>query len=62
LGDPAADRAHAQAGSGAPDRNRRCQLVDLSEDVDSECDHVGGTDDAAVTLVEYGDHEWPHLR
>src|SRR4030095_2569678 len=31
-------------------------LVDLSDEVDPDRDHVrGGGDDAAVTLVEYGD-------
>src|SRR6185437_4223464 len=29
-------------------------LIDLSEDVDPERDHVRGPDDASVTLIEYG--------
>jgi protein-disulfide isomerase len=32
-------------------------LVDLSDDVDPERDHVRGSNDAPVTLVEYGDYE-----
>jgi protein-disulfide isomerase len=32
-------------------------ILDLSEDVDPTRDHLRGTDDALVTLVEYGDFE-----
>jgi protein-disulfide isomerase len=36
------------------------ELLDLSEDVDPERDHVRGSHHAPVTLLEYGDYECPY--
>ena len=52
----------AIAGMPTEARARQLQgtaedLLDLSEDVDPERDHVRGPESAPVTLVEYGDYE-----
>jgi Na+/H+ antiporter NhaA len=36
------------------------ELLDLSEDVDPERDHIRGSERAPVTLLEYGDYECPY--
>src|SRR5205814_695568 len=36
------------------------ELLDLSEDVDPERDHIRGSEHGFVTLVEYGDYQCPY--
>jgi Na+/H+ antiporter NhaA len=50
---PAPVRARQVAGTAE-------EILDLSDDVDPERDHIRGSNEAPVTLIEYGDYECPY--
>jgi len=50
---PAGIRARQLAGTAD-------ELLDLFDEVDPNRDHIRGSEDAAVTLLEYGDYECPY--